>query len=206
VTNLCRKAFRLGDVYINDAFNLQYRAHTSLSLNSFRRKNKLLDYWKEVASVKKVIITLPEKTIYSHHRWLKFSDKILIIENLLGQTSVSSAATGYAPKSADGKIDSAVGNDRLGCRKSIIRWLAEKGVCIHLPSDSIICCDKFAERCQCFIHALSNSIDGWMGLDIGSLACACFIKVIHNSKPFFMEWTMVFLKWLNFSVTKATQQ
>jgi len=54
-------------------------------------------------------------------------------------------------------------------------------VCIHLPSDSIIA-DKFAEDAS-VSSALSNTIpDGWMGLDIGALACETFKKVILNSK------------------------
>jgi phosphoglycerate kinase len=56
-----------------------------------------------------------------------------------------------------------------------------KGVCIHLPSDSIIA-DKFAEDAD-ISSSLSNNIpDGWMGLDIGALACDMFTKVILQSK------------------------
>ncbi|MGZ8545451.1 MAG: phosphoglycerate kinase, partial [Flavisolibacter sp.] len=56
-----------------------------------------------------------------------------------------------------------------------------KGVCIHLPNDSIIA-DRFAEDAA-VSSSLSNNIpDGWMGLDIGQMACETFTKVIHDSK------------------------
>jgi len=57
----------------------------------------------------------------------------------------------------------------------------EKGVCIHLPADSIIA-DEFSADAN-VSSSLSHSIpDGWMGLDIGAMACDMFTKVILNSK------------------------
>jgi phosphoglycerate kinase len=56
-----------------------------------------------------------------------------------------------------------------------------KNVCIHLPADSIIA-DKFDEAAN-VSGALSNNIpNGWMGLDIGEMACETFCKVIMDSK------------------------
>jgi phosphoglycerate kinase len=56
-----------------------------------------------------------------------------------------------------------------------------KGVCIHLPSDSIIA-DRFAADAN-VSSARNNEIpEGWMGLDIGAMACEMFQKVIRNSK------------------------
>ena len=53
-------------------------------------------------------------------------------------------------------------------------------MCIHLPADSIIA-DKFDNNAT-VSGALSNNIpDGWMGLDIGQMACETFTKVIKHS-------------------------
>ena len=50
-----------------------------------------------------------------------------------------------------------------------------------MPADSIIA-DKFDAEAN-VSGALSNNIpDGWMGLDIGQMACETFKKVIHHSK------------------------
>jgi phosphoglycerate kinase len=85
-------------------------------------------------------------------------------------------------KACGGKIgNSLVENDRLDTASELLKKAEEKGVNIHLPSDSIIA-DKFAEDAT-ISSSLSNTIpDGWMGLDIGSLACETFTKVILNSK------------------------
>jgi phosphoglycerate kinase len=72
-------------------------------------------------------------------------------------------------------------DDRLETAKEIMAKAIEKNVCIHLPSDSIIA-DKFANDAN-ISSAISTTIpDGWMGLDIGTMACDMFTKVIHNSK------------------------
>ena len=57
----------------------------------------------------------------------------------------------------------------------------EKGVSIHLPADSVIA-DKFATDANISSSLSTNIPDGWMGLDIGTMACDTFTKVIHNSK------------------------
>jgi phosphoglycerate kinase len=50
-----------------------------------------------------------------------------------------------------------------------------------LPADSIIA-DKFDANAD-VSNSLSNNIpDGWMGLDIGQMACESFKKVIMDSK------------------------
>jgi phosphoglycerate kinase len=74
-----------------------------------------------------------------------------------------------------------VENDRIGTASELLNRAEAKGVCIHLPADSIIA-DKFSQDAN-ISSALSNTIpDGWMGLDIGSMACDSFVKVIHASR------------------------
>jgi phosphoglycerate kinase len=76
---------------------------------------------------------------------------------------------------------SLVEEDRLNIASELLQKAAAKGVCIHLPADSIIA-DKFAEDAD-VSSSLSNTIpDGWMGLDIGQMACDTFSKVIKASK------------------------
>jgi phosphoglycerate kinase len=77
--------------------------------------------------------------------------------------------------------NSLVEEDRVETAKELLKKAEAKGVCIHLPADSIIA-DKFAEDAE-VSSSLSNTIpDGWMGLDIGELACETFTKVIMDSK------------------------
>ena len=182
------KLSNLGDVYVNDAFGTAHRAHASTAVIAkfFSPENKMFGLLMEgeVASAEKVLHSA-EKPFTAIIGGAKVSDKILIIENLLERATDIIIGGGMAYtffKAMGGHIGkSLVEEDRLDTASELLKKAAAKGVNIHLPSDSIIA-DKFAADAE-ISSALSNTIpDGWMGLDIGALACETFTKVIHDSK------------------------
>jgi phosphoglycerate kinase len=85
-------------------------------------------------------------------------------------------------KAEGGKIGKSLcEEDRVATAVELLKKAEAKGVCIHLPSDSVIA-DKFDAHANTST-APSNLIpDGWMGLDIGVNACAQFSNVISKSK------------------------
>jgi phosphoglycerate kinase len=182
------KLSNLGDVYVNDAFGTAHRAHASTAVIAkfFSPENKMFGLLMEgeVASAEKVLHSA-EKPFTAIIGGAKVSDKILIIENLLERATDIIIGGGMAYtffKAMGGHVGkSLVEEDRLNTASELLKKAAAKGVNIHLPSDSIIA-DKFAADAE-ISSALSNTIpDGWMGLDIGALACDTFTKVIHDSK------------------------
>jgi phosphoglycerate kinase len=182
------KLSKLGDIYINDAFGTAHRAHASTAViaDFFAPENKMfgLVMEGEVSSAEKVMHS-SEKPFTAIIGGAKVSDKILIIENLLERATDIIIGGGMAYtfyKAMGGHIGKSLcEEDRLDTAKALMEKADAKGVCIHLPSDSIIA-DKFAEDAD-VSSSLSNTIpDGWMGLDIGSMACDMFTKVIHDSK------------------------
>jgi phosphoglycerate kinase len=182
------KLSKLGDVYVNDAFGTAHRAHASTAVIAkfFSTENKMFGLLMEgeVSSAEKVLHK-SEKPFCAIIGGAKVSDKILIIENLLERATDIIIGGGMAYtfyKAMGGNIGkSLVEEDRIDTAKDLLTKAAAKGVCIHLPSDSIIA-DKFAEDAE-VSSSLSNTIpDGWMGLDIGEMACETFTKVIHDSK------------------------
>lgn len=182
------KLAKLGEVYVNDAFGTAHRAHASTAVIAkfFPADRKMfgLVMEGEVASAEKVLHS-SEKPFTAIIGGAKVSDKILIIENLLERATDIIIGGGMAYtffKAMGGHIGkSLVEEDRLETATELMKKAEAKGVCIHLPSDSIIA-DKFAQDAN-VSSALSNTIpEGWMGLDIGSLACDTFTHVIHNSK------------------------
>jgi phosphoglycerate kinase len=187
-TEFAQKLAKLGDVYVNDAFGTAHRAHASTAVIAqfFAPENRMfgLVMEGEVSSAEKVLHS-SEKPFTAIIGGAKVSDKILIIENLLERATDIIIGGGMAytfEKAMGGKIGkSLVEDDRLDTARELMKKAEAKGVCIHLPSDSIIA-DKFAEDAE-VSSSLSNTIpDGWMGLDIGALACDTFRKVILNSK------------------------
>ncbi len=186
--NFAEKLSKLGDVYINDAFGTAHRAHASTAIIAkfFKPEDKMFGLLmnSEVASAEKVLHN-SEKPFTAIIGGAKVSDKILIIENLLERATDIIIGGGMAYtfyKAMGGHVGkSLVEEDRIDTAAELLKKAEAKGVNIHLPSDSIIA-DKFAADAE-ISSALSNTIpDGWMGLDIGALACDMFTKVIHDSK------------------------
>jgi len=186
--SFAEKLSKLGDVYVNDAFGTAHRAHASTAVIAqfFRGDKKMFGLLmeNEVANAEKIMNT-SEKPFLAIIGGAKVSDKILIIENLLERATDIIIGGGMAytfMKAMGGKIgNSLCEDDRLDKANELLQKAKKKNVCIHLPADSIIA-DKFDNNAN-ISGSLSNDIpDGWMGLDIGEMACETFEKVIHHSK------------------------
>jgi phosphoglycerate kinase len=179
---------KLGDVYVNDAFGTAHRAHASTAIIAkfFPGDKKMFGLLmeSEVGSAEKVLHKA-EKPFTAIIGGAKVSDKILIIENLLEKATDIIIGGGMAytfMKAAGGNIGKSLcEEDRLGTASDLIKKAEAKGVCIHLPSDSVIA-DKFAADAETSAAPSNNIPDGWMGLDIGPLACEQFSNVISRSK------------------------
>jgi phosphoglycerate kinase len=183
-----QKLAKLGDVYVNDAFGTAHRAHASTAvIAEFFPKDKRmfgLLMESEVNSAEKVLHQA-QKPFTAIIGGAKVSDKILIIENLLERATDIIIGGGMAytfMKAEGGKIgNSLCENDRLDMAVELLKKAESKGVCIHLPPDSVIA-DKFDAAANDSTAPSNNIPDGWMGLDIGENACEQFTNVIHRSK------------------------
>ncbi len=182
------KLGKLGDVYVNDAFGTAHRAHASTAVIAkfFHGDKKMFGLLmeREVANAEKILHNA-EKPFLAIIGGAKVSDKILIIENLLEKATDIIIGGGMAytfMKAEGGRIGNSIcEDDRVDTAKELMKKAQEKNVCLHLPADSIIA-DKFDKDAD-VSGALSNNIpDGWMGLDIGQMACESFTKVIKDSK------------------------
>lgn len=177
-----------GDVYVNDAFGTAHRAHASTAViaDSFAAGKKMFGLLMEgeVAAAEKVM-NEAQKPFVAIIGGAKVSDKILIIENLLEKATDIIIGGGMAYtffKAMGGQIgNSLCEDDRLETARELLAKAEAKGVQIHLPQDSIFA-DKFAADANTSSGVNTEIPDGWMGLDIGSMACQTFSKVIRESK------------------------
>jgi phosphoglycerate kinase len=182
------KLSKLGDVYVNDAFGTAHRAHASTAVIAdyfpTGKKTFGLVMEGEVASAEKVLHS-GAKPFTAIIGGAKVSDKILILENLLEKATDIIIGGGMAytfMKAQGGHIgNSLCEEDRIDTAKSLLAKAEQKGVCIHLPPDSIIA-DKFDANADTSVAPSGQIPDGWMGLDIGEMACNQFANVIHHSK------------------------
>ena len=208
-----KKLSELADVYVNDAFGTAHRAHASTAVIAqfFPGDKKMFGLLMnaEVSNAEKVLNS-SEKPFLAIIGGAKVSDKILIIENLLDKATdiiIGGGMTYTFMKAMGGRIgNSLCEDDKLDKAKELLKKAEAKGVSIHLPADSIIA-DKFDANAE-VSGALSNNIpDGWMGLDIGEMACDTFKKVIHHSKTILWNGPMGVFEMKNFQAgTKAVAE
>jgi phosphoglycerate kinase len=177
-----------GDVYVNDAFGTAHRAHASTAIIAqfFDNTKKTFGFLmeQEVQAANQVIHNA-EEPFTAIIGGAKVSDKILIIENLLDRAQHIIIGGGMAYtffKAQGGQIgNSLCEDDRLDMALALLTNAKNKGVQIHLPTDSIIA-DKFAADAATKIADNTSIENGWMGLDIGPNAIAHFSEIVANSK------------------------
>jgi len=205
-----QKLAKHGDIYVNDAFGTAHRAHASTAVMAkyFDAAHKCFGYVMagEVASISKVLHN-SEKPFTAIIGGAKVSDKILIIEQLMGRAQHIIIGGGMAftfVRAMGGTIGKSLcEDDRLETAKELLTKAKQKGVQLHLPSDAVIA-DNFANDAnhkQCAINAIP---DGWMGLDIGAESIKQFSEVIKNSKTILWNGPMGVFEMSNFEAgTKA---
>jgi phosphoglycerate kinase len=175
------------DVYVNDAFGTAHRAHASTTvIAKFFPEEKMFGYLidAELKSMDKVM-EAPDKPFTAIMGGAKVSDKILIIENLLGRVDNLIIGGGMAYtfiRAQGGKIgNSLCEEDKLPLALELIEKAAGKGVNLYLPVDSVNG-DRFDADAETTLSAAGEVGDGWMGLDIGKESIELFSKVIASSR------------------------
>lgn len=181
------KLSKHGNFYVNDAFGTAHRAHASTALIArFFPDKKCFGYVmaSELQNANRVL-QHAEKPFTAIMGGAKVSDKILIIENLLGKADYMLIGGGMAYtffKALGGTVGSSlVEEDKLDLAKQLIEKAKEKNCKLILPVDSVVA-DQFDANANTAIADNYSIADGWMGLDIGPKAVSEFCAVIKNSK------------------------
>lgn len=182
------KLANLADVYVNDAFGTAHRAHASTAIvpEFFDEEHKMFGLLMDAEiSAAENVLENTQKPFTAIIGGAKVSDKLLIIENLLDKADdiIIGGGMAYTFFKAEGAHigKSLCEDDLCNVALNLLKKAEEKGVQIHLPSDSIIA-DNFSNDANVSSANNSEIPDGWMGLDIGTLACDTFSKVIKESK------------------------
>lgn len=182
------KLSKHGDMYVNDAFGTAHRAHASTAVIArfFGADAKCFGYVMagEVASIDKVIHGA-EKPFTAIVGGAKVSDKILIIEQLMGKANNILIGGGMAftfVKAMGGNIGKSLcEDDKLDLAKELLQKAKAKGVNLYIPTDAIIA-DNFANDAATKHSAINAIPEGWMGLDISTETIHTYSEVIKNSK------------------------
>ncbi len=181
-----KKLARLGDVYVNDAFGTAHRAHASTAVIAQFFETKAMGYLmqSELENADKVL-EKPERPYTAIMGGAKISDKILIIERLLGKVDnlIIGGGMSYTfSKAKGGQIgDSLCEHDKLDYVADLMKTAEAKGVKIILPVDTVTS-KAFANDAEQGLETAGQIPDGWMGLDIGPKTRELFADVIKSSK------------------------
>jgi phosphoglycerate kinase len=177
----------LCEIYVNDAFGSAHRAHASTEgITHFVKQSAAgLLMEKELNYMGKAL-TEPAKPFVAILGGAKVSDKIEVIDNLLGKVDALLIGGGmaYTFLRARGQEvgKSLVEADKIDVAKEALKKAEEKGVRFLLPVDHVLA-DKFAPDAKTQLFAGDGPFPAeWMALDIGPKTVELFSREIAEAR------------------------
>lgn len=198
------------DVYCNNAFGTCHREHASM----YGVAKAMGDKPKVVGSLvdKEIkyldgVISKPERPFVAILGGAKVSDKIKVIENLIGICDhiIIGGAMAYTFSLAQGGSvgGSLVEPEKVDLAKSLLERAGDKLV---LPVDTH-CGDAFDADCNKQVVAAGEIPDGWEGFDIGPESSKKFAAIIATAKTVVWNGPMGVFEMAPFAAgTKAVAQ
>jgi phosphoglycerate kinase len=201
---------QLADFYVGDGFGAVHRKHASVF-----DLPKLLPHaaGKLVAAEVEVLKKLtqnPERPYGVVLGGAKVSDKLGVIENLLGKVDLLAIGGGmvFTFLKAQGKEigTSLVEAEMIEVVKGLIATAEKNGVQLLLPTDIVVAPTFAADATATLVSADAIPADQ-MGLDIGPVSAAAFAAEIVKCKTVFWNGPMGVFEFPNFAAgTKVVAQ
>lgn len=176
----------LGDIYINDAFGTAHRAHSSMVGVDLPQKASGFLVKKELEYFAKALEN-PARPFLAILGGAKISDKIQLIDNLLGKVNSLIICGGMAFTFKKTLENVKIGNslfDEAGSKTvgDLVEKAKKNNVKIVLPTDYIIA-DKFSKDAKTGYATDEDGIpDGWMGLDCGEKSIELYKEAINEAQ------------------------
>ena len=179
------KLAAMADVYCNDAFGTCHRTDASMVAvpEAMAGKSRVTGFLvaKEIQYLTDAIAN-PERPFVAILGGAKVSDKIQVIENLLGicdKVLIGGAMADTFSLAQGGSVgQSLVEPDKTDLAKTLID---KGGDVLELPTDTH-CGDDFSGDCNKQVVAAGEIPDGFEGLDIGPKTAAHYADIMKNAK------------------------
>jgi phosphoglycerate kinase len=175
------------DEYVNDAFGAAHRAHASVEgiTHCFERPAAGLLMEQELRYLGHTLES-PERPFVAILGGAKVSDKLEVIENMLGKVDrlIIGGAMAYTFIKSRGIAigRSLVEDDKLEAARTITADAAAKGVELALPVDHVVT-DRIAADASYEVLAMDDpAIGDRMGVDIGPKTIATYESLLHDAK------------------------
>ena len=162
----------LADVFVMDAFAVAHRAHASTVGVPRRLPSAVGLLLQRELDIMGRALDSPERPLAAILGGAKVSDKITVMENLLGKLDRLFIGGGMAatflktlghPTGA-----SPVEEDKLGFASQLLRRAGDLGVPVHLPRDVVVSQEFSAESGVVRTANVSDVPSGWYIMDIGA--------------------------------------
>lgn len=176
----------LGDIFINDAFGTAHRAHSSMVGVDLPQKASGFLMKKELEYFAKALEE-PKRPFLAILGGAKVSDKIQLIDNLLGKVNSLIICGGMAFTFKKTLENVSIGNslfDEAGSKKcaELVEKAKTNNVKIVLPVDYVTA-DKFDKDAKVGAATDAEGIpDGWMGLDCGPESVKLYKEAIDEAE------------------------
>ncbi len=178
----------LAEVYVNDAFGAAHRAHASVagvvpSFTPLAGAGLLME--KELRYLG-MALGNPERPFVTVIGGAKVSDKIDVIENMLGQVDrlIIGGAMAYTFFKALGMPvgKSLVEDDKQDAARSVIEHAKARGVVLQLPVDHVVADRIDASAATEVLKVGDPAIGDRMGLDIGPETSRLYAGLLADAK------------------------
>ena len=176
---------KLADIYCNNAFGTCHREHASMygvPLAMGDRPKVVGSLVEKEIKYLSDVIANPDRPFVAILGGAKVSDKIKVIQNLIGTCDhiLIGGAMAYTFSLAQGGQvgNSLVERDKVELAKELI---AKAGAKLVLPVDTH-CGDRFSADCRKIVVENGKIPDGFQGLDIGPKTSQKFAAIISQSK------------------------
>lgn len=192
----------LAEVFVNDAFGTAHRAHSSTvgvtgfldaAVSGFLIEKELKFLGKAIESPKKPFIAILGGA--------KVSDKIKVIDNLLGKVDglIIGGGMAYTFLKAQGYSvgNSLIEEDKVDHAKKMIQKAKDLGVELLLPIDHKV--SKEFKDSPPVITSDANIPDGYMGLDIGDMTIGFYESLLLGAKTVLWNGPMGVFEFKNYS-------
>ena len=177
----------LADVYVNDAFGSAHRAHASTEGIVHYAKASAAGFLMaaEVEYLGRALHD-PERPFVAILGGAKVSDKLEVIENLLGKVDalLVGGAMAYTFLKALGRPvgKSLVEDELVSTAKGLIERAKATGIALELPVDHVVAPKLDANAPTSTLAVDDPSIGDRMGLDIGPETVKVYTNVIGRAK------------------------
>ena len=179
---------KLADVYVNDAFGAAHRAHASVAaiVPHFGTRAAAGLLMEQELRYLGMALGDPERPFVGILGGAKVSDKIEVIENLLGKVDrlLIGGAMAYTFFRALGLPTgkSLVEEDKLDKARELLAHAKARGVELTLPTDHVVADRIDAAAATAVLKVNDAAIGDRMGLDIGPDSTKEYARLVADAK------------------------